>query len=248
MGKETNWNNLSYTKEQFIDAWNTSSSKAQVLSKLGLNKSGSAYVIIKRVSLELQLDAGHLVNYQDGSRRLYAFDEVFVKNSPIIANGTSLRIKLVKAGIKEDKCEKCGNTEWMGEPIPLSLDHINGDNKDNRIENLRVLCLNCHGQTETWCGRNKIRKTSSGSYPGENLKTYFCKCGNPVSGKNNERCLECFKSLQASKYPPVEELLLKVKSSSYEAVGREYNVSGNAIRKFIKRRMPEGFNMNRYSL
>ena len=58
-------------------------------------------------------------------------------------------------GKKEQKCEKCGLTEWMGKPIVLQLDHINGDNRDNRIENLRLLCPNCHSQTETFCRKNR---------------------------------------------------------------------------------------------
>ena len=53
------------------------------------------------------------------------------------------------------RCERCGLGEWMGEPIPLELDHISGDTDDNRAENLRLLCPNCHAQTETYKGANK---------------------------------------------------------------------------------------------
>ncbi|QBZ72750.1 HNH endonuclease [Gordonia phage GodonK] len=65
----------------------------------------------------------------------------FVKN---------LRARLIEDGVKEAKCERCGIVEWNGEPAPLELDHINGDNTDNRLENLRILCPNCHAQTPTW--------------------------------------------------------------------------------------------------
>lgn len=70
-----------------------------------------------------------------------------------------LRIRLLKEGIKKAECENCKNHEWMGYPISLELDHINGDSKDHRIENLRILCPNCHAQTDTYRGKNIGRVT-----------------------------------------------------------------------------------------
>lgn len=63
--------------------------------------------------------------------------------------------KLLRAGIFENKCSECGITEWLGKPINIQLDHINGDCSDHRLANLRMLCPNCHSQTDTWCGKNK---------------------------------------------------------------------------------------------
>lgn len=59
---------------------------------------------------------------------------------------SKLRSKLIEEGVKEEKCERCKNTEWMGEKIPLELHHINGNHYDNRLENLQILCSNCHMQ------------------------------------------------------------------------------------------------------
>lgn len=66
-----------------------------------------------------------------------------------------LHNRLLNEGIKEHKCECCGNTEWNGKPIPLQLDHIDGNPHNHLLSNLRLLCPNCHAQTETYCGKNK---------------------------------------------------------------------------------------------
>jgi 5-methylcytosine-specific restriction endonuclease McrA len=65
-----------------------------------------------------------------------------------------LRIRLIAEGIKEHKCECCGNHEWLGSAISLEVDHINGNSKDHILENLRILCPNCHAQTDTYRGKN----------------------------------------------------------------------------------------------
>jgi heterodisulfide reductase subunit B len=66
-------------------------------------------------------------------------------------------------GLKEHKCECCGIIEWNGKPAPIELDHINGNRRDNSLDNLRVLCPNCHAQTDTYRGKNK--KCASGQNP-----------------------------------------------------------------------------------
>jgi len=72
-------------------------------------------------------------------------------------NRSHLKRRLIKAGLKEDRCERCGIAEWMGEPLSTELHHINGDGKDNRLENLQLLCGNCHSQTDNWGGRGQMR-------------------------------------------------------------------------------------------
>jgi DNA-binding CsgD family transcriptional regulator len=66
----------------------------------------------------------------------------------------NLKLRLVRSGLKQKLCEVCGIAAWNGRPISLALHHMNGDRYDNRIENLQLLCPNCHSQTDTFAGRN----------------------------------------------------------------------------------------------
>lgn len=67
----------------------------------------------------------------------------------------NIKQRLIAAGIKANRCEDCGIGEWRGSALSLSLHHVNGDRHDNRLENLRLLCPNCHSQTPTWCNRKR---------------------------------------------------------------------------------------------
>lgn len=64
---------------------------------------------------------------------------------------------LLRERLKDDRCELCGISEWQGKPLSLALHHVNGDGRDNRLENLQLLCPNCHSQTENFAGRNVVR-------------------------------------------------------------------------------------------
>jgi 5-methylcytosine-specific restriction endonuclease McrA len=70
-----------------------------------------------------------------------------------------LKLRLLDGGLKEPRCELCGLSDWQGRPIALELHHVNADGLDNRIENLQLLCPNCHSQTDSWGGRNKGKST-----------------------------------------------------------------------------------------
>jgi DNA-binding transcriptional ArsR family regulator len=66
-----------------------------------------------------------------------------------------LKLRLLRGGLKENRCERCGIDSWLGEPLSMALHHINGDGLDNRLENLALLCPNCHAQTPNFSGRNR---------------------------------------------------------------------------------------------
>ena len=79
-------------------------------------------------------------------------DELFVVGPKRSRN--HLKSRLLREGLKENRCEECGLTEWRGKPLSMALHHVNGDGHDNRLENLRFLCPNCHAQTPNYGGRN----------------------------------------------------------------------------------------------
>jgi hypothetical protein len=86
-------------------------------------------------------------------------EEILIYNSKRNLSGNALKKRLYDEGLKERKCEECGQSEnWKGKKISLILDHINGDRVDNRIENLRIICPNCNATLDTHCGKNKTKK------------------------------------------------------------------------------------------
>jgi lambda repressor-like predicted transcriptional regulator len=74
-----------------------------------------------------------------------------------------VKARLINEGLKENRCETCGITEWRGKSLSMELHHVNGDGEDNRLENLQLLCGNCHAQTDNWGGRGIRRQRSESS-------------------------------------------------------------------------------------
>jgi Zn finger protein HypA/HybF involved in hydrogenase expression len=73
---------------------------------------------------------------------------------------THIKLRLLSAGLKKNRCEECGIEEWLGEPLNMTLHHANGDGEDNRLENLVLLCPNCHSQTPNFARRRATLATS----------------------------------------------------------------------------------------
>jgi 5-methylcytosine-specific restriction endonuclease McrA len=72
-----------------------------------------------------------------------------------------LRRRLILTGLKENRCERCGISDWQGKPLNMALHHINGDGRDNRLENIAFLCPNCHAQTPNYGGKGGRRRMSA---------------------------------------------------------------------------------------
>ena len=139
-------------------------SMAGVLRDLGLRPAGGNYTTISRIIKDNSIDISHFtgqgwnVGLKFRPMKHLKDDEVFIQNSTYKCSWR-LRERLLNYRDSR-KCDKCGNTEWMGTPIPLEIHHINGNNLDNRFENLQILCPNCHAQTENFRGKNKLSALS----------------------------------------------------------------------------------------
>ena len=144
-----------WTDEELREAVASSFTKSEVMRKLGLTvRPGNHGTITKHIK-RLNLDTTHMTGRAHGTsvspvkRKL---EDVLVENSDYSRH--ALKKRLLKEGLLKNKCAKCGIKEWNNKSLIMVLDHINGINNDNRIENLRMLCPNCNSQTSTFC-RNK---------------------------------------------------------------------------------------------
>lgn len=240
--------NTVFTEEQLIIAVEQSKGILECIRLLGLNPNGSCYTRIKKKVEDLGLDCSHWQEGKVGARPSKPLEEILVKNSPYLYTN-ALKIRLVRAGILEYKCWRCGIDSWQDQPLTLQLDHANGDRTDNRIENLRILCPNCHSQTPTHGSKNMKRNSTravdkrlaQAIKRGNKRKKYKynnCSVCNAGISWAATKCKSCYgKEREKTKieWPPTQELYEMVKATSYRAVAEKLGVSDNAVRKRILR-------------
>jgi len=182
----------------------------QILHILGKKGTNEYYKQIRKILEENKIDISHFNEYEPYKpgciKKKISIEEYLVKGSTISI--PRLRERLLNEGIKEHKCEnpECGLSEWYGKPIPLQLHHINGDRTDNRLENLQLLCPNCHTLTDNYCGRK--------------LKKMKIVNKQPKSNKiiSKEQLLNDFRKI-----------------GSFTGVGRKYGVSDKAVVKWCEK-------------
>lgn len=220
-----------WSDAQLVEAVATGNSVVDCIRALGLSdRSARNWQTVKAAIADLNLSTSHWVRNHRAPGARIPLSEILVEGSTYSTH--SLRLRLLDEGVKEHRCEDCQRTEWQGEPIPLELEHINGTSNDHRLENLMLLCPNCHALTLTWRGR-------------KNRRHRCVDCNTGVS-HHATRCKDCaYKDLQASEsltkidWPSSEVLVSMVGNHGYSGTGRILKVSDNAVKKRLTTRPPK---------
>lgn len=224
-----------HDEQKMRDAINQSFCYADVMRNLGIQPKAGNYETVKRYIRKYSIDISHFKSpteliktrwengYQVKEKNL---DEYLIKD---VRYNNNKRVKqlLFRDGRKKRECEMCGTgEEWNGKKLSLILDHIDGNNTNYLIENLRIICPNCDSTLDTFCYRNVKNR--------EETKKK-CNCGKNID-KKAKRCVECYnKERESNIIPNLSHLKSDVEELGYCGTGRKYGVSDNTIRKWIKK-------------
>lgn len=220
----------SWTDSDLEIAVKSSKTKSEVLRKLGLKSRNSGnFQYVDAHIRRLQLDISHfsefIVGHLPGQKQ--NLEEILIKKEGQVYT-SYLKGRLIRSGLLEEKCSICEITEWLGQKLSLHLDHIDGDRQNCELDNLRLLCPNCHSLTPTYSRRKN---------QGEKNKCGRCM---KVISKNAKMCLPCNAILKRGtklkiQWPPHQILLKLVESDGYSTVGKKLGVSDKAVAKRLKR-------------
>ncbi len=217
-------------KEKVKQALLSHDSLLGVIRELDLRPGGNTYSRLKDLCAEFEIDVPSGWRSRTVHPSKKSLREILVRDSAY--NRTHLRLRLIKEGLLKEECDSCGlGPSWNDKPLTLQIEHINGIHNDNRLDNLCLLCPNCHTQTETFSGRN-VRRVHPRS-------ASFCACGNSKT-PSAKACMGC-RELPPRKtkidWPDSQDLIArKAAGESYEAIGRDLGVTGAAVKKRILRR------------
>lgn len=231
--------------------------KTQCLLKLDVNPAGGNFKTLDSYIHKFGIDTSHFLGHgsnlgRSSPKKKSALEYCF-KGSRIKSH--TLKLKLIRDGVKEVKCEKCGITEWQGKEVPIELDHIDGNKYNNELLNLQILCPNCHSLKTREQPRLKYKdhkdliknfkdifiekEITSTITKKERVKHFKNKCKICSSDTNNKVfcSYNCMYISNGGNIPSKEELINKIEvlGNNFSALGREFNVSDNAIRKWFRK-------------
>lgn len=235
------WHNN--TKEEYIEAAKNSLSIAGMCKYLGRTPSGAGYYLMKKKIEEYNIDTSHFKGQGWNSEGVNLVKKkktpdtlVFVENSNY--QTSALKKRLIEGNYKECRCERCKRSEWDGEPIPLEVHHINGIHNDNRIENLQILCPNCHALTDNYCSKNIKKKRTVVTNRLSKLESKICPiCGNvftPLRARQMYCSQECSHKSQ-KRVKNIEELVNLFDTHTNGEIAKLFNITESCVRKYRKK-------------
>lgn len=230
-----------FNKEQLIEAVCNSTSLCQVMKILKVNYNGGGnYRTIQKYIKIYNIDTSHFAGqgWSKGKKVGPKVDiQEYLSNKRYIGSH-SLKLKLLDAKIFDKKCCNCQITKWLNQPVPLELHHIDGNNENNNLDNIQILCPNCHALTDNYCAKNKKNNKEIKTNTTICNTIYLCECGNQKSNRSklckscNDHRLkpECRKVVRPSK----EELEKLVWEKPTLQIAKDFGVSDKAIEKWCK--------------
>lgn len=222
---------IKYTRELLEPIIEKSTTWADVCRSLNLKPMTGSQCHVKKRAIDFNINFSHFVGKSFNKGKFlkkkdaleYCFNGSKVKSH-------ALRLKLIRDGYKEKKCEKCNNIEWLDDEIPLELHHIDGNHFNNEFENLMILCPNCHSRIRGYTLK-KNKKERKKYNISDNKK---CGCGELITNKAM-MCVKCYHTQSRKTVRPSVEILLNdVNDLGYVKTGLKYDVSDNTIRKWLK--------------
>lgn len=144
---------------EFKELVKISCNRNDIFRKLGMRSSGASHKLLNSRLDEENIDISHFKRMDNGNSGKIQTKDILCENSNYL-NTVSIKRRLIEENIMKYECVECGNIgTHNNKKLNLQLDHINGVRNDNRLENLRFLCPNCHSQTDTFCRGNRRNKS-----------------------------------------------------------------------------------------